>query len=306
MSLVSRTGSNLIAEASKCFATDPEIAEVHLQTIRKLAPTFMDQLKEKEVELEKKTEELKGRETSLEWQINSKEREQDNLRSRIRSLEVDISRHEAVLSEYRDDLRRAESNKREAESKKDAAIVGTVAGGVGAVALGILFPPSLFVTVPAVATAGTISISEANDHIRRCKSSISSVESSISSVRSDIQRVHGQISSLSSDISSLKTQKNSLYAERGKLRNTIVFLQQAVTYFGELQVASEGGKQKTNLLLKLVNMANEKKSYKILTSKGGATVAHSFAEAWQKVEEKIADDREGFLNIDIDSSRMLN
>lgn len=306
MSLVSRTGSNLITEASKCLATDPETAEVHLQSIRELTPKFMEQLKEKEVELEKNTKELKQREASLEGQINSKEREQDNLRGRIRNLEVDLSRHEAQLSEYKDDLRRAESMKRKAQSRKDAAVAGTVASGAGALLLGIVFPPSLVVTVPAVATAGTISINDANDNIRRCRSSISSVESSISSVRSSLQSIRGQISSLSSDISSLKVQKSSLYAERGKLRNTIVFLQQAVTYFEELNVAAKGGSQKTNLLLKLVHMANEKKRYRILTSKGGATVAHSFAEAWQQVEEKIINDHEGFLSIDIDSSHMLN
>ena len=70
------------------------------------------------------------------------------------------------------DLSRAESEKRRAEKETDNAVAGTVAGGVGAVVLGILFPPSLAVTVPAVAAGGTISISNANNEIDRCRSRI--------------------------------------------------------------------------------------------------------------------------------------
>ena len=48
---------------------------------------------------------------------------------------------------------RSREERLKAESKKDDAVIGTVA-----VFLGILFPPSLAVTIPAVAAGGTIII----------------------------------------------------------------------------------------------------------------------------------------------------
>ena len=83
---------------------------------------------------------------------------QDELSKKMISLNVSLTELNSSLRSAESDLIEAENERLKAESKKDDAVIGTVAGGVGAVFLGILFPPSLAVTIPAVAAGGTIII----------------------------------------------------------------------------------------------------------------------------------------------------
>ena len=87
------------------------------------------------------------------------------------------------------------------------------------------------------------------------------------------------------------------------LRKTIVFLQQAVTYFGQ---PVEGGRQRTDLLYKILDKANSRKQYKILDSRGTTTVVNSFAEAWKQVEKSImSGEQRGYLRIDFEGQPQL-
>ena len=301
MSLVPITGSQCIAlvtQASELLKSDPVAAQKQLKTIQDVAPKFVKKLEEKKTELEGKRDGLQREEASLESQINSKEQNKERLRNEIRNLEASKARNEAILVDHQEELRKAERRKSEAESRKAAAITGTVAGGVGAVVLGIFFPPSLAVTVPAVAAAGTDAITEACRAIDRCREAISSVRSSIADENRAISRANSAIYGIERDISELSDRQRNLYDERGRLRNTIVFLQKAVTYFGELRVAVEGGQQRTDLLHRIVVKANEKQNYQILTSRGCRTVVNSFAQAWNQVEDKVMGNTGGYLNIE--------
>lgn len=301
MSLVPITGSQCIAlvtQASELLKSDPVAAQKQLKTIQDVAPKFVKKLEEKKAELEGKRDELQREEASLESQINSKEQNKERLRNEIRNLEASKARNEAILEDHQEELRKAERRKSEAESRKAAAITGTVAGGVGAVVLGIFFPPSLVVTVPAVAAAGTDAITEACRAIDHCREAISSVRSSIADENRAISRANSAIYGIERDISELSDRQRNLYDERGRLRNTIVFLQKAVTYFGELRVAVEGGRQRTDLLHRIVVKVNEKQNYQILTSRGCTTVVNSFAQAWNQVEDKVMGNTGGYLNIE--------
>ena len=302
----SPSGFDLVTNANQCLKSDPQAAQAHLAVIKKSVPTLLQELKKRQVERENKQADLKREEASLERQINSKEEEKKNLKKQIDTIEEKKARNEALLEDARSELRDAESEKREAERDKDAAVAGTVGGSVGAVVLGILFPPSLIATVPAVVTAASVTITNADKAIDCSKGKISDAEYDIAQQKRQIRVANGRIDDIESDISELSSRQQRLYVERGQLRNTIVFLQQAVTYFGQLQVAVQGGQRRTDLLHRMVDQANKKQQYKILDSRGGTTVANSFAEAWKKVEKQFMDgDEAGFLRIDFEAQPQL-
>ena len=301
MSLV-QTGSkclDLIANASQCIKSNPKAAQKHLAIIKQTVPPLLDLLHKREKELETKRDELQREESSLERQINSKEASKKRHRWQINELEAQKARKESLLEEAQEELRQAESKKHEAERKKDNVIAGTVGGGVGAIVLGVFFPPSLALTVPAVAAAGTISITEAVERVDSCRGWISSIKGDINEQCSQIQEANGKISNIQREISGLSSKQRSLYAQRGELRNEIVFLQKAVTYFADLQVAVEEGRDKTDLLHRIVAKVNERQQYRIIDSKGCTFVLGSFKEAWGRVEDKIMHgDKDGYTRIE--------
>ena len=289
---------SLVSQASDCLKTNPHATQQHLQTVRQTIPTFLEELKKREKELEKKRDDIEREEVSLHRQIGEKEDRKKRLKSDIDDLTAKRARNEALLEDAKRDLREAENQKRDAKKAKDAAIGGTVGGAVGAVVLGIFFPPSLAVTVPAVATAGTISITNAEEKIERSQRRISDINQSLEEQERQIRAADANIRDIERDVSSLNSKLTALYEERGQLRNMIVFMQKAVTYFGELQVAVEGGSQRTDRLYKMVELANKKEQYRILDSKGGINVVGSFAKAWEQVEEKVmSGDAAGYLGI---------
>ena len=304
MSIAIKSGSqclDLVNQVSVCYKSDPQVAQNHLEVIKNSSPLLLEELKSREKEREKKRDDLKHEESSLQYRINSKEAEKSKLRSQIRDIEARRARNEAQLKDRENDLRRAEENKSKASSKKDGAVAGTVVGGVGAVVLGIFFPPSLAVTVPAVAAAGTISIKEACEAVDNCRGRIRDVEQLIANDKRQIDSANSEINAVQQDIASLQSRLKSLYSDRGQLRMTISFLHQAVTYFSELQVAVEGGQQRTELLHKLMQHVNKKQQYKILDSKGMVIVANNFVEAWRRVEDSVMNGKEaGFVNIEFD------
>ena len=176
---------------------------------------------------------------------------------------------------------------------------------MGAALLGIVFPPSLFVTVPAVSLTATV-IFDADDAVDRNKEKILNIESDIRREIYQIKQANAQIADIEKEVFELNERQKHLYKQRGVLRNTIAFLEQAVTYFGKLHVKIEGGQQRTDVLYKILGKANERQEYKILDSKGTVTVVNSFAEAWKRVEGNImSGEQAGFFSIDFEQQPQL-
>ena len=310
MAVTVRTGRQcleLVNQVSTCYQRDPQTAQHNLEIVKQSTPVFLEELKKREKQREEKRDELQREEASLEFTINSKEAEAKKLRRQLQDLEATKARNVDQLEDRKRDLRNAEERKRKASSKKDGAIAGTVVGGVGAVVLGIFFPPTLAVTVPTVAAAGTISITEACKAVDECRDRIRYVEGLIADNESDIRSANKKIYSTQDEVSSLKSKLRELYSNRGRLRKTISFMQQAVTYFGMLQIAVEGGQQKTDALHRLIKQINMFQEYEILTSSGVTIVAKSFTEAWRQVEDTImSGNDDGFLNITFQESPQIS
>ena len=149
---------DLVARASQCLQSNPHTAQSGLDVIRKSIPSVLLELNKLQNDRERKRDELEREQTSLGRQINAKEDSKNKLKRDINAMEKRKARNEALLNDARRELRNAESDKRDAEKKKSDAVAGTIGGSVGAVVLGILFPPSLAATIPAVVTAASVQI----------------------------------------------------------------------------------------------------------------------------------------------------
>ena len=278
---------SLVVLASQSLQTNPQEAQQHLEKLKDTIPKTIDSLEKNKRELDEKQKELENEGESIQRDIGSLQQAQNSLRSNVNSLNASKAGLQSSLDSANSDLSRAESDKRRAESKKDDAVAGTVAGGVGAAVLGILFPPSLAVTVPAVAAGGTISISNANNEIDRCRSGISSIRGSIAEKERQISAANSEIATNQSSIAELDHRKQQLHVELGKVKKSSVFMQKAESYFGQLKVAVEGGQNLTERLHKFVETANQEEQYTILDSEGVKIVAPSKPKTRRKNERVI-------------------
>ena len=291
-------GFDLISRATACVKSDPQTAQHHLDAIKKGVPILLEKLKLQEQQLEDERDEIEREEASLMRMIGNKEREMNKLRSDKKAIETNKARYEAALDDAGRDLRSAQSKKRKAESDKSSATAGAVGGGVGAAFLGILFPPSLLVTVPTVVTASVNAIKEADKEISRANDRTSDARSDIRRENRRISEANQEIYDIEEQISTMSDRRDDLHDEVGKKRKTIVFLQRAVTFFGKLQVAVKSGGSETQMLYEIVDIANKEEQYEIMGSDGYITVVDSFGAAWKKIEEQVLKGKKaGFMSI---------
>jgi len=244
--------------------------------------------------LASKRDELQREEASLQRQIGEKEDSKAELLREVNDIKAKIARSKALLDDAESDLDDKIAEKCEAQRKRRSAEGKSAGGAVGATMLGIVFPVSLAVTIPAMKAA-----EEAGRDISRCEREISELRQSIIDQELRILLAIARIDDIQRCVSGLNARLRVLYEERGRLQNTTVFMQKAVTYFSELQVAVEGGRNRNELLRRIVVKANKKEDYRVLNSRGGINVVGSFAKAWEIVEDKVmSGDTDGFLGIE--------
>ena len=278
----------LVVQVSETFRRgDVEEAQKQLESLTGTARRLIEETAEKVHILKVRDEAQKEEEKVLHRKIGDAESSLHQQRASVRSLEAEKARMNAVLSDHKEELQRAENRKCDAQRSKEKSTRGSIIGGVAAGVLGVLFPPSLAVTVPTVAAIGSTAIAEAQARIDCQQRVISETQDAISNKNREIERQNSQIREIECNISALESQKHSLEQERGQLRQTIVFLQQAITFFEELKAATEGGKDRTELLHRIAEKLTARGTYAITSSKGCQKLCHSFMEAWGNVEEKM-------------------
>ena len=288
MAITGHESLRLVVQASETFRRgDLEEAQKQLESLTGAARRLIEETTEKVRHLKVRDEEQKEEEKVLHRKIGDAESSLRQQRDSVRSLEAEKAGMNAVLNDHEQELQRAKDRKRDAQRSKEKSTTGTVVGGVAAGVLGVFFPPSLAVTVPAVAAIGGTAIAEAQAKIDRQQKVISETQASIANKNREIDRKNSQIREIERNISALESQKRSLEQERGQLRQTIVFLQQAITFFEELKAATEGGKDRTELLHRIAEKLTARGTYAITSSEGCQKMCHSFIEAWENVEEKM-------------------
>lgn len=288
----------LVVQVSECLQINPQEAQQLLERLLYILPRTINSLENNVRELEEKQRRLEDEGEAIRRDSDSLQQAQNSLKSNIDFLNTSKYNLQSSLDTANRDLSRAESDKCRAEKEKDDKVAGTVAGGVGAVVLGIFFPPSLALTVPAVAAGGAQAIRSANREIDRCRNEISSINRSISEKEQQIREANSKIATNKSSIEELELRKQQLHVELGKVKNRSVFMLRAKKYFKQLLVAVEAGQNQTDLVHKFVQMANQEEQYIIHNNEGMRIVARSFAAAWEEVEIVMNNDEEEFMNID--------
>ena len=287
----------LVAKTSDRLQTNPQEAQQYLEKLKAIVPSTIDSLKINKEKLEEKKNELETEGEAIQRNINSLQQAQNSLRSTIDSLNASKYSLQTSLDSANSALSRAESDKRRAEREKENAVTGTVAGGVGAVVLGIFFPPSLAVTVPAVAAGGSISISNANKEIDSCRDRISSIRGSIAEKERQISSANNDIATNQCRIAEYEQSKQQQQQKLGEVKKGSVFMQKADYFFGELKSTVQCGQNRANRLHSIVERANQEEQYTLLDSRGVKLVVRSFAAAWEEVSKAMKNDQEGFMKI---------
>ena len=225
----------------------------------------------------------------------------NNVLARERLVENEKSSAETRLNFERDDLqinqsdlrlaekrlRDAEEKREKAESSKEVSTVVAITAAVGTIlTLGLAAPVALPLAVGAV---GGIVVYKAIE--KSAKEDISKFCGRIASSEQKIREVESTISSLSATISQLKCKKSSymlqrsrLQNEKGKIKELIVFLQDAQMYGNKYSLATEYAIQRTGLTNKMVTRVVAR-GYTLFDSNGTKRTLASFEEAWDAFEE---------------------
>jgi DNA repair exonuclease SbcCD ATPase subunit len=255
----------------------------------------------------------------LSEQENTVKREEEELQDEIgrleslmqetgKSLALLEARKSCMQDEFGQENRNLLSAQKELDDehkRKKSREAGATAGVVATAVMGIVSPPTLFVTVPAVMGLGALVVN-AEEKVANAQRKVRDKKSSISSLKDDISLQKRTIQEHEQKISKLKADHQEVMEQRGDLRSTIVFIQQAINFFNFLTSATEAGNRKTDLLHKIVSKLHEKQEFTIRSSRGIQTVARSFRDAWNQVEQLI-DSGEGleFLSIEFSDEYMM-
>ena len=268
------------------------ITDQQLVAIRNGSNTVIKQCQEMERRLASIEKENMNEEERLQRQIGAIERSVYEKRAKVRNLELMRSREEAVLQAHERDLTRARNQLDEARKRKKEAVSDTVIAGVTTAILGVIFLPSLLVSIPVTA-AFAEDIKTAENEIDRIYGNIGRIRSDISSTEREIRSRNDGIRQHEVDISRLRSSCCELEKKRGYLRKNISFVLQAKAYFTELMNATQVGDQRTEILQTIVAKFHARRNFSFGTRDGGVRiVANSFYEAWQSFEDQVLSGKE--------------
>ena len=288
---------SIVAQVSDHFRTNPQEAQIRLAKVEKTVPEI-DAVWNETTKLQGETvqRELENEVETTKGHLDSLQKELNKLCSSVSELYEIKAEFEKKLSFAKIDKQKEEHKKREAEKDKDVAVLGTLAVSAGAAVIGVLFPPSLFLTVPAVA-AGTALISDASSKIDSCKKNIADLEHAIAQKEEEIQTANNDIINIQITIGDLETKQLQLDDKLKKMKNSHIFMQRAVNYFKELRGILQEERDPSSMLHSFVGKTTRPEQY-VLISEGIEILAGSFAEAWENLEDKImSSDCESFKKI---------
>ena len=218
----------------------------------------------------------------MQTQKNKEEAELENNRSVLRDKESELSSAE---SELRDAERKLEDAKREEqENLQTGAITGAIVLGVFTLGIGAPVGAALGAGVAAIVNAISEEVKKAKDKVewresdcRRARSAIQDSEQRVSSIKSQITNLEGKISEL-------KKKRLTCHEKIDEIKAGIALLKKSIEFWELFKQASEHGTNRTSLLKKIVDKANEKGKFRALCSGGGGRTAATFLEAWESME----------------------
>lgn len=236
--------------------------------------------------------------------------------SRMQQEEV-LRYAESKKEDAEDSLYDAKANLIKEQEKMDSRLLkgmagGTAAGlaggagagaGIGA-AIGIIGGP-IGIAVGAVigATAGGITgwstglasgtaialryligkVEEAERHYEHRRDEVDKAESSLESVKASLESLETGIQLCNTLLWNAERRATQAHERIGAIKTSIAFMREAVYKWGLLKEASQNATANTTHLQEIVQIADETKTYQIITSDGTTCEVRSFLQAWERV-----------------------
>ena len=245
--------------------------------------------------LEKVQEYFQKQEVDILQQIGVYGHQQNEKQSEMNMVQQNLTCQHTILQQNRDRLSQAQKELCDAESSlsrkqteaEHTAVgstllglaVGILTGGIGA---GIVCA----VGSATVATA----ITELSGNVDRAKSAVMHRKTDCSKAESEIRKIEQQVSNVRSQLNELSSQKAALenqqfeyHQKAAGLKEVIVILHEARSFWLEFKLLSDHSVDRTTLLKRIIEKADSQANFESLSKCGTKKVAGTVLDAWREI-----------------------
>ena len=126
-------------------------------------------------------------------------------------------------------------------------------------------------------------IEEADKHLVRCLDAVSEAKHKLEYIKASLESLKTKIQIC--DISILNAERRAAHAHKriGAIKKSIAFMREAAYKWDLLKKVSQNATENTKHLQEIIQIADETKTYQIITSDGTTIELRSFLQAWEKV-----------------------
>ena len=126
-------------------------------------------------------------------------------------------------------------------------------------------------------------VEEAKRHYDRCHDEVYEAENSLESIKTSLESLETRLQLCNTLLWNAERRATQAHERIGAIKTSIAFMKEAVFKWGLLKEASKNATANTTLLREIVRIADETKTYQIITSDGTTREVRSFLQAWEKV-----------------------
>lgn len=172
------------------------------------------------------------------------------------------------------------------------AVIGSIGGPIGIAVGAVIGATAGGITGGVSGTAGGTAVAlrylngkveEAERCCDRCRNEVYKAEKSLDSIKTSLESLKTKIRSCNTSIWNAERKAADAHGIIGAIKTSIAFMKEAVYKWDLLKKASQNATANTTLLREIVRIADETKTYQIITSDGTTCEVRSFLQAWEKV-----------------------
>lgn len=172
------------------------------------------------------------------------------------------------------------------------ALIGIIGGPIGIAVGAVIGATAGGITGGVSGTASGTAIAlrylsgkveEAERRYYRCRDEVYEAENSLESIKASLESLKTKIRSCNTSIWNAERRAAHAHGRIGAIKTSIAFMKEAVYKWGLLKEASQNATANTTHLREIVQIADETKTYQIITSDGTTCEVRSFLQAWEKV-----------------------
>lgn len=159
------------------------------------------------------------------------------------------------------------------------AVVGATAGGIA----GGVFGTKIGINIAAKTPNPMGKLKEAKGHYEYCCGEAHKAGHKLKYDETSLESLKTEIQSCNTLIWNAERRAAQAHEKIGAIKQSITFMREAVYMWDLLKNLSQNATANTRHLQKIVQIADETKTYQIITSDGTTIKARSFLQAWEKV-----------------------